>query len=160
MADTSTVLDVLCELGDQGFEVAHALDACEASDLSNRPVIWNTRLKTTAGRADYWANSIELNPRLKVEGPEAVYKTFIHELAHLVAGPGAKHGARWERICLHLGGTGMRCHTYSTMKRKQRADRVFATCDACGYELRRTRPLMENRVYSHKKCGGKFNPVS
>ncbi len=48
-------------------------------------VEWNTRLKSSAGRADYRRKLILLNPRLHEHGTAEIDRTFRHELAHLLA---------------------------------------------------------------------------
>ncbi|MGE9270616.1 MAG: SprT-like domain-containing protein, partial [Verrucomicrobiales bacterium] len=48
-------------------------------------VVWNARLRSTAGRAWIRESRIELNPRLAEFGMDQVRVTLLHELAHLVA---------------------------------------------------------------------------
>ena len=57
---------------------------------------WNSRLKTTAGRADYRRKVISLNPRL-IEHPTEIDRTLRHELAHIVAQFREKVGGRFHR---------------------------------------------------------------
>ena len=55
-------------------------------ELSRRVRVgWNSRMQTTAGRAWWPDRLIELNPKLKEQAPEEVWRTLRHELAHLVA---------------------------------------------------------------------------
>ncbi|MEY2439893.1 MAG: SprT protein, partial [Verrucomicrobiota bacterium] len=45
-------------------------------------VEWRSRMRSCAGRADYHANHISLNPRLHEHGPDEIDRTLRHELAH------------------------------------------------------------------------------
>jgi predicted SprT family Zn-dependent metalloprotease len=156
----TTILDFLCTLPDVSDR---ALDMLEASGFADLPVEWNPRLKTTAGRARFRRRpedkvllpyTIQLNVCLRTEGPEATKKTFLHELAHVIAGHGEGHGPRWKAICRQLGGTGERCHEYDTMQRT--GNKVVGKCERCDFKVIRTRKLMAGRTYRHPKCGGKI----
>ena len=75
-------------------------------------VVWNKRMRTTAGRA-FWPHAIiELNPKLSEIAPEEVQRTLLHELAHLVAYARAgrrrisAHGREWQQACTDLGIPG------------------------------------------------------
>ena len=79
-------------------------------------VEWNSRMKTSAGRADYRRKLISLNPRL-FEHPEEIDRTLRHELAHILAQFRAgrrrilPHGTEWRKACRDLGITDeKRCH--------------------------------------------------
>ena len=69
---------------------------------------WNPRLRTTAGLAHARGSLILLNPRL-LAFPEELARTFLHELAHLVAHarhPRHRidpHGPEWRQACRDLG---------------------------------------------------------
>jgi SprT-like family len=43
--------------------------------------------------------------------PETVLDTLLHEIAHAIAGPAAKHGPRWKAVALRLGATPRSCET-------------------------------------------------
>ena len=95
-------------------------------------VIWNKRLRTTAGRAYSNMGKIELNPRLQLlpeqKKDQEINQTFLHELAHVVAharNPNRRiqpHGTEWKQACADLGIPGEeRCHTLNlgrTTRRK------------------------------------------
>ncbi|MDB6080069.1 MAG: family peptidase, partial [Akkermansiaceae bacterium] len=71
-------------------------------------VSWNARMQTTAGRAWWPDRLIELNPKLKEQAPEEMWRTLRHELAHLVAYERAgrrriePHGLEWKAACAEL----------------------------------------------------------
>lgn len=154
----------------QDTTVAKMLDALERRDLLDRveeagqlslPVVWNSRLRTSAGRCRgtraafdgrWYPSRIELNPRLFEEGEEAIAKTFLHELAHALA-PGDKHGPKWKAVMRAIGEPVERCHSYDSMSPAQK---VVAVCDTCGHPLSRTRRLARGRRYMHRGCGGMF----
>jgi predicted SprT family Zn-dependent metalloprotease len=154
-----TILDFLNDLDARGFDVYAALDAADRSGLTERPVKWNTRLRTTAGRADMKNRILELNPRLRMEEDAALHSTFIHELAHLIAGPGHGHDYHWSAICRQIGGKSSRCHQYESMRGTPRARKHVATCAGCGFELMKARRLTQGRTYRHRRCGGTFVPA-
>jgi len=113
-------------------------------------VIWNKRLRTTAGRAYSNSAKIEINPRLQTLGDatrdEEIQQTFLHELAHVVAHarhPGKRiqpHGDEWKRACADLGIPGEeRCHTLNlgrTTKRKNYAY-ICPVCETVIYRVQR-----------------------
>lgn len=79
-------------------------------------IIFNKRLKTTAGRAFYDSKPqyIDLSNDLLWQYPQEFYNVIIpHEAAHLAAWtrynvPG--HGAGWKQVMAYLGLPGDRCH--------------------------------------------------
>jgi len=109
-------------------------------------VEWNSRLKTTAGRADYRQKLISLNPLL-VAHPEEIERTLRHELAHILAQFRAgrrrisPHGADWQQACRDLGITGeKRCHTLP-FPPKRYAPRFIYRCPNCRRDFPRVRKI-------------------
>ncbi|MDB5349954.1 MAG: hypothetical protein JWN86_1201 [Planctomycetota bacterium] len=41
--------------------------------------------------------------------PETVLDTLLHEIAHAIAGPAAKHGPDWKAVAIRLGATPRAC---------------------------------------------------
>jgi SprT protein len=110
-------------------------------------VNWNTRLKTCAGRADYKAKLISLNPLLQAHGRGEIDRTFRHELAHFLAQfrAGRKrilpHGDEWQSACHDLGiGDEKRCHNLPFPVR-QRARRFLYKCPNCKRDFPRVRKI-------------------
>jgi len=110
-------------------------------------VQWNSRLKSCAGRADYRLKLISLNPLLHGHGQEEVRRTFLHELAHLLAQfrAGRKrippHGEQWQRACHDLGiGDEKRCHNLP-FPVNQRTRRFLYRCPNCRRDFPRTRRI-------------------
>jgi predicted SprT family Zn-dependent metalloprotease len=110
-------------------------------------VRWNSRLRTTAGRAYRHSAVVELNPRLVHVSEAEVDRTLRHELAHLVASHRAgrrriaAHGREWRRACSELGIPGeSRCHDLPFQRHTQRRKFVYR-CPACDHRLLRVRRL-------------------
>ena len=94
-------------------------------------VEWNPRMRSTAGRATWPDAVVEVNPALEEISESETERTFLHELAHLVAYERAgnrrirPHGPEWRRACCDLGIPGERAgHSLPlparTMRRKWR----------------------------------------
>lgn len=129
-------------------------------------VVWNERMRSAAGRADYRTSCVTLNPRLHAFGAEEIDRTLRHELAHLLAQARAgrrrisPHGAEWQLACADLGIAGeARCHTLG-LPVQRRARRYRYECPACARTFPRTQPL--KRASACLACcrarnGGKYD---
>jgi len=101
-------------------ELDSVLERWAVEDL--RAVIqirWNSRLKTTIGRALLDDMVLELNPRLLARHPSEVKPVLIHEAAHLVVrrlfGPQeAAHGRVWKAYMRHAGESTKATHDLDT----------------------------------------------
>jgi SprT protein len=128
-------------------------------------VEWNSRLKTTAGRADYRRKLISLNPRL-LEHPDEIDRTLRHELAHILAqfragrGRIVPHGDEWRAACRDLGiADEKRCHNLP-FPASARARRYLYKCPNCKSEFHRVRRI--RRAVACLACcrahnGGEFD---
>ena len=110
-------------------------------------VEWNRRLTSCAGRVDCRVRLISLNPLLFHHGPEEIDRTFLHELAHLLAQFRAgrrripPHGREWRKACHDLGiGDEKRCHTLPLPVRP-RLRRYLYRCPSCRREFPRVRRI-------------------
>jgi SprT protein len=119
-----------------------ALDLPGAASLVE--VVWNARLRSTAGYASYPAWRVELNPRLH-EFDGQVERTLKHELAHLIAYHRAgrrriePHGKEWRAACVALGIPDEKvCHQLP-LPRSRPVRKLAYHCPACGFVLRRVR---------------------
>ena len=143
------------------------LRTCGAALLGNRvAIIWNPRLRSTAGRACPRQWRIELNPRLRAFEGE-IDRTFRHELAHLLVAwnhenrPGPKrrrrnrdpHGPEWKRACAALGIDGeSRCHQLSLAAPRKLARPHAYECPACLLVVRRVQPIARGRMLACGVC--------
>lgn len=116
-------------------------------------VRWNARMRSTAGRAGWPGAVIELNPALRDIGGREVERTFLHELAHLVAFERAgrrrikPHGPQWRRACAELGIPGeTACHRLELPSRTMRRQWVYE-CPVCRARVERVR-----RMRGHTAC--------
>jgi len=108
---------------------------------------WHARLRTTAGLAHSSTSSVLLNPRL-LSFPEELTRTFLHELAHLVAHarhPRRRirpHGSEWRQACRDLGlPDERRCHTLPLAAPRRVAKNHLYHCPRCLREVARARPF-------------------
>ena len=108
---------------------------------------WHPRLRTTAGLARLDCAVILLNPRL-LAFPQELTRTFLHELAHLVAharNPRRMidpHGSEWRQACRDLGlADEKRCHTLPLAAPRRVERRHVYHCPQCRREVRRVRPF-------------------
>jgi len=125
----------------------------------------NSRLKTSAGRADYRHKLISLNPLL-FEHPAEIDRTLRHELAHLLAQFRAgrrrllPHGAEWQQACRDLGiADEKRCHNLPFPARRH-TPRFIYRCPSCRQEFPRVRRV--RRAVACLACcrahnGGEFD---
>ena len=162
MRETTVLEFIEQELGEADYA---AWSVVVDLDLGGLPVIWNTRLRTTAGRCmavhardDAWGRKwkptrIILNPKLKDEGPEAVRSTFLHELAHVVVcqlGHDENHGANFYMACNQLGiPKETQYHNYESMTAKEK---LVGYCLDCHWGMKRARYLHRDATYRHQ-CG-------
>ena len=91
---------------------APAMECLRNRGFLNVPVRFNSRLRSSLGR--YLATrcgetgketpvGIELNPKLQQESHEQLTRTFLHEIAHLIAGVAAGHGHAWKAATRLVG---------------------------------------------------------
>ncbi len=132
-------------------------------------VRWNPRMRSTAGRAHFNTQLVELNPRLLGLGnaESEIDRTLRHELAHLVAyarsgraGIREPHGPAWRQACADLGiADERRCHTLPLPVRRQERKFLYA-CVSCGSEVPRVRRFT-SRVACYACCqaynGGEYD---
>ncbi|MFL6529081.1 MAG: SprT-like domain-containing protein [Chthoniobacterales bacterium] len=124
-------------------------------------VAWSGRLRSTAGRADYRRKLISLNPRLCEHGAPEIERTFLHELAHLLAHFRAgrrripPHGAQWRKACCDLGIAGeARCHALPFPVRRRQRPYLYR-CPKCSREFPRVQQI--RRGLACLACCRRFN---
>lgn len=131
-------------------------------------IVWNRRMRSTAGRAFLNLAKVELNPKLLqlCDNPlPNVEQTLLHELAHLLAhhryGRGiSAHGVEWKQACADLGIPGEPAtHNLPLPSRKQRRKWSY-TCPSCLEEIERVKRMRNDSacyVCCKKYNGGKFH---
>ena len=110
-------------------------------------VIWNSRMRSTAGRA-FWPDArVELNPKLVTVGLEEVRRTLLHELAHLLAYHRAgrrriaPHGLEWQQACADLGIPGERVTHKLPLPRRTQKKKWSYACPSCEQSFERVRQM-------------------
>ena len=136
------------------------------------PVLWNTRMTTTAGMCRYRRSFGQYTP-FKIElslklfrnldfDISKVRRTLTHEMVHawlIQEFNETGHGYRFQRKMTDITGEhkNHRCHNYdvSGLKRKQ-AKKVKAVCNRCGFSYHKARmpKHAEYATYRHRGCGG------
>lgn len=128
-------------------------------------VLWNSRMRTTAGLACYERLEVMLNPALKKISEDEVDKTLRHELAHLLARDRsgrkriAPHGSEWRQACIDLGiPNENRTHELPFVRRRQER-KFFYRCPSCQETLSRVRKPRRKiacLACCRKYAGGKY----
>jgi len=122
--------------------------------LRDLRVVFNPRLRTAVGRADFSGCTVELNARLLDRHPEELVPTLVHELCHLVAGARAGHGPRWRAAVQALGYPPETCHRLDVSDLAVRRRAWIWRCVGCGETYRR-RHRRAHR-YLCGDCGGRL----
>lgn len=110
-------------------------------------VVWNQRMRSTAGRAFWPEGRIELNPRLLDLAPDEVRNTMLHELAHLLAYARAgrrrikAHGVEWRQACQELGIPNERVTHSLPLPTREMARKWRYTCPVCQESIERVRKM-------------------
>lgn len=115
-------------------------------DPNSIRIIFNHRLRTTAGRAskDYWGkNLIELNPHMPWDENKFV-ETSLHEYAHHCAGLENAHNSKWKAIMISFGYSPKQYHNMAS----RNIQYFTLICKKCGRELvgKYTKVKAKNRV--------------
>lgn len=125
-----------------------------AADLPD----WQVRVgnaKRQLGLCRYKDKRIVFARRLLESGDDALIKDVIlHEVAHALAGPQAKHGPAWKRIAIAIGANP-KSRTEAGSLAPAPAPWV-GTCPACGATRELYRP--PRRVVSCGACSKTFSP--
>ena len=142
------------------------------SDIPDIPVVWNTRMTTTAGYCRYkkshiWPKALEpskidLSDRLFNSlgyDLDKIERTMIHEMVHAYLvhkynDTGLSDS--FQRMMTHITGENInhRCHDYDTSEVRREA-RYTLICHRCGHEHGMTRKP-KHSTYKHRGCGGKM----
>lgn len=120
----------------------------------------NPRMRSTAGRAFYRSNKIQLNERLLTDNPQDIEQTFAHELAHLISyalygDAGKGHGSNWRRVMKQLGYEPDRTHDLDVSAYARRHPvKAYAKCKCSVYPLkaRRINKILLGSKYRCLKC--------
>ena len=117
--------------------------------LPHVQVVWNSRLRTTAGRSRPRALQIELNPNLLARVPERIDEVLAHEAAHLATalthGPRVRHhGPEWTSLMEAVGLEPRARHEFPVSGLTRVPSYYLHQCLDCG-ERKITRLAREKR---------------
>lgn len=124
-------------------------------------VIWNPRMRTTAGRAWWPSRQIEINPKLKEFSDTEVWRTLKHEFAHLLAYERNSrrqidpHGIEWQNACCELGIAGENARHSLPLKSRRLKRKYAYACPCCLVIIKRVRPI--RRTVACYTCCKKYN---
>jgi len=152
-------------------------------EIPDLPVLWNTRMTTTAGYCRY-RNAGQVFSELRKRRPVVlepyqidlsvqlfrnldydlakIERTLVHEMVHayLVHKYSEKgHTPRFQRMMTNITGEykNHRCHNYNTsgLRRTQAKNVTWKCHGSCGAEGRKTRMPKAGRIYTCRTCGGR-----
>ena len=95
--------------------------------------------KTRLGSCDSGRKIIRLSLKHAAGSPEGEVKdTILHEIAHALAGPAARHGPEWKAVASRLGATPKSCAQESeeTQRKMESAKSGFRVGDAVSFAAR------------------------
>lgn len=103
-----------------------------------------------AGLCSYTKKTISLStPFVLRNAVDEVLDTILHEIAHVIAGPAAKHGRIWQSVCIRIGCRPVRCYNSTQVSMpKGKYQAICGGCNKVFYMHRRTK-----RKYNCRKCG-------
>lgn len=88
---------------------------------------WGVRFNTAytvLGSANYRTKQITISNPVLLESEEQSIDTAMHEAAHAIAGPGAKHGPEWQRVASELGASPKASTSAIKLERPKRSKTV------------------------------------
>lgn len=108
---------------------------------------WNSRMRSTAGRAFWPEARVELNPKLIQISLKEVERTLLHELAHLLAYHRcgrrriAPHGIEWQQACIDLGIPGESATHRLPLPQSKQTKKWRYSCPQCAESFERVRAM-------------------
>lgn len=129
-------------------------------------VVWNSRMRSTAGRAHWPEAKVELNPKLISISLAEVRRTLLHELAHLLAYHRNRrrsiqpHGREWQQACADLGIPGESATHSLELPSVRQQKKWRYICPNCLEQIERVRK-MTSFVACYQCCktynGGRYH---
>jgi len=129
------------------------MDLKELEEIAGREMVkhglqgWTFALgstKRSLGVCKYRSKRIEIAEYYAVNSPQGtVLDTLLHEIAHAIAGPAARHGPNWKEVAIRVGAVPHSCDQTQTAVLKP--GDWQATCPACAKTFHRyKRPKIAN----------------
>ena len=143
-------------MSDRPGVTRQVLELLELHGLHTWTVTW-TNAKRAFGICDHANSTIKLSwPIARLNTPDQLHATVLHEIAHAEAGPAAGHGPAWQRHCRQLGIPPVRCVGPEVALPP---GRWVGTCPACGWQTTRLQLRKSARAGSCPKCDNVHNPA-
>jgi len=110
--------------------------------------------KTRAGLCDYTRRRISVSRHLAARyDDDEIHQVLLHEVAHALAGPQAKHGPRWRAVARDLGYAGGRLH------QGRIADELAPWVGRCPGGHTHYRYRRPERQLACGRCSRRFDPA-
>lgn len=77
---------------------------------------------------------------------ERTMQTVLHEIAHALLGPGHGHDNEWKKLCIKIGGNGVRCYTEANTVTPKFLRAYTYVCTSCGRETHKSYILRQPRA--------------
>lgn len=137
-----------------GTAVARAL--LDGHGLHSWTIRW-TDAQRSFGTCHHATTTIRLSwPIARLNGPEQLRLTVLHEVAHARAGPGAGHCPAWRAECRQLGIPADRC---LDARVAVPPGRWTGTCRRCGFTTTRIQLRKAARNGTCPRCDRNHNPA-
>lgn len=116
--------------------------------------VWSTS-KTKFGTCNFPRHIITLSePLAKVNTADEVQDTILHEVAHALAGPAARHGSEWKAMAIRVGA---RPEARASENARSADSKWTGTCPNCGDTVSRHRLTAATRKTACADCCNNFN---
>jgi predicted SprT family Zn-dependent metalloprotease len=110
------------------------------------------KAKRRAGQCRHYRQTITLSYHFVCRNNDDEIKDVIlHEIAHALAGPKAKHGSAWKAVCRRIGARPVRCYDSNTVDMPK--GQFKAVCKGCQKVFHRHRRVRVGRWRYCLKCG-------
>ena len=108
--------------------------------------------KRRCGSTQHGKKTITLSrPYVLLNSEEEVLETILHEIAHVIAGPGAGHGPQWRKAARAVGARPDRCAGPEVNLPKPKWRLVCANSHVIGHRHRRSKSMTDSYTC---RCGG------
>ncbi len=131
-------------LAEEFSKVLKDLNPDQLKEFRGWKLVIDTRPKGRLGQCRWSKKEIGISSwLLELNDPRhtEVSDTLRHEVAHVLAGPKAHHGARWRRFAMALGAKPTACcnTTRTGLVTPKSKSKILGTCGNCGKKFGRLR---------------------
>ena len=118
---------------------------------------WSVKMSPIAtkmyGCADFAKREVRISAKLAAVNPAArTRNTIAHEVAHVIAGYAAGHGAKWKEACALTGAEPKAC--YSSADVTAVPSRFVGKCKACGEQVGTRNKAPRTNGYQYHRATG------